>query len=48
MEVNTKKIINLKSMYTPQKTKETQKIEGSVDEVADKVYKVLKNELGLL
>ena len=48
MEVNTKKIINLKSMYTPQKTKETQKIEGSIDEVVDKVYEVLKNDLGLL
>ena len=30
------------------KTKETQKIEGSVDEVTDKVYEVLKHELGLL
>lgn len=48
MEINTEKIIDLKSMYTPQKTKETQKIEGSVDEVTDKLYDVLKNDLGVL
>jgi len=48
INVNIEQKINLKSMYVPQKTKETQKIEGSIDEVTDKVYEVLKNELGLL
>tara|TARA_B100000029_G_scaffold460431_1_gene491408 strand:- start:3253 stop:4026 length:774 start_codon:yes stop_codon:yes gene_type:complete len=47
-EVNTEKVINLKSMYMPQKTKETKKIEGSADEIADQVHEILKNELGLL
>ena len=32
----------------PQKTKETKKIEGSADEIADQVHEILKNELGLL
>ena len=41
-------MINLESMYIPQKTKETKKIEGSSDEITEKVYDVLKNELGLL
>ena len=39
---------NLKSMYVPQKTKETVKIEGSSDEVAEKLHDILKNELGLI
>ena len=48
IKTNIEKVINLKSIYVPQKTKETQKIEGTSDEIADKVYDVLKNELGLL
>ena len=48
IDVNTEDKVNLKSMYIPQKTKETQKIEGSADEIAEKVYDVLKNELGIL
>ena len=48
IDANTEHKISVKSMYIPQKTKETQKIEGSADEVAEKVYEVLKNELGLL
>tara|TARA_Y100000996_G_C22545753_1_gene651750 strand:- start:1508 stop:2281 length:774 start_codon:yes stop_codon:yes gene_type:complete len=48
INANTENKISLKSMYIPQKTKETQKIEGSADEAAEKVYEVLKNELGLL
>ena len=39
---------NLKSMYIPQKTKETVKVEGSSDEVAEKLHDILKNELGLI
>ena len=35
-------------MYIPQKTKETQKIEGTDDEIVENIYDVLKNELGLL
>mgnify|MGYP001190605846 FL=1 len=42
------KIDNLKSMYVPQKTKETVKIDGAADEVAEKLYNILKNELGLI
>ena len=35
IDTNAIKIDNLKSMYIPQKTKETVKIEGSADEVAE-------------
>ena len=42
------KINNLKSMYIPQKTKETIKIDGTADEVAEKLHNILKNELGLI
>ena len=48
IDANTEDKMNLKSMYIPQKTKETQKIEGTDDEIAEKVYDVLKNELGIL
>jgi electron transfer flavoprotein beta subunit len=49
-EINTEahKIDNLKSMYIPQKIKETIKIEGTSDEVAEKLHDILKNELGLI
>ena len=40
--------INLKSLYVPQKLKKQIKIEGSDDEIADKIINVLKNELGLI
>ncbi len=42
------KINNLKSMYIPQKTKETIKIDGTADEVAEKLHDILKNELGII
>ena len=48
IDINANKIDNLKSMYIPQKTKETVKIEGSTDEVAEKLHNILKNELGLI
>ncbi len=48
IDINANKIDNLKSMYIPQKTKETVKIEGSADEVAEKLHNILKNELGLI
>ena len=48
IDTNANKINNLKSMYIPQKTKETVKIEGSADEVAEKLHNILKNELGLI
>jgi len=49
-EIDTEahKINNLKSMYIPQKTKENVKIEGSSDEVAEKLHDILKNELGII
>ena len=40
--------VNLKSLYVPQKTKETIKIEGSDEEIAEQIINVLKNELGLI
>tara|TARA_B110000014_G_scaffold261102_1_gene252167 strand:- start:1410 stop:2183 length:774 start_codon:yes stop_codon:yes gene_type:complete len=48
MNANIDKIENLKSMYIPQKTKESIKIDGSADEIADKLYDILKNDLGLV
>jgi len=48
MNANIDKIENLKSMYIPQKTKESIKIDGTADEVADKLYDILKNDLGLV
>jgi len=48
IDTGANKINNLKSMYIPQKTKETVKIEGSADEVAEKLHNILKNELGLI
>jgi electron transfer flavoprotein beta subunit len=45
---NVTKIDYLKSIYIPQKTKETVTVEGSSDEVAEKLYNILKNELGLI
>ena len=48
IDTNANKIDNLKSMYIPQKTKETVKVEGSADEVAEKLHNILKNELGLI
>jgi len=48
IDTNANKIDNLKSMYVPQKTKETVKIDGAADEVAEKLYNILKNELGLI
>ena len=43
-----KKIENLKSMYIPQKTKETVRVDGTPDEIAEKLHNILKNDLGLL
>ena len=48
IDTSANKIDNLKSMYIPEKTKETVKIEGSADEVAEKLHNILKNELGLI
>ena len=48
IDANANKIDNLKSMYIPQKTKETVKIEGSADEIAEILHNILKNELGLI
>ena len=46
--INLDSKINLKSLYVPQKTKETIKIEGSDEEIAEQIINVLKNELGLI
>ena len=46
IDINTENKINLKSMYIPQKTKETQKIEGTDDEIAEKVARQIDNFSG--
>jgi len=48
LETNAQSIDNLKAMYIPQKTKETVKVEGTPDEIAEKLHNILKNDLGLL
>ena len=49
-ELNQKleKKIYLKSLYPPQKTKETEKIEGTPDDIADRIYQILKEDLRLI
>ena len=46
--IETDKKISLKSLYIPQQTKETEKIEGSTDEVVDRVYNILKEDLQII
>ena len=48
IDTNAEKIENLKSMYIPQKTKEAVRVDGTPDEIADKLHNILKNDLGLL
>jgi len=48
IDTNAEKIENLKSMYIPQKTKETVRVDGTPDEIAEKLHNILKNDLGLL
>lgn len=48
VDTNAEKIENLKSMYIPQKTKETIRVDGTPDEIAEKLHNILKNDLGLL
>ena len=48
VDTNAEKIENLKSMYIPQKTKETVRVDGTPDEIAEKLHNILKNDLGLL
>ena len=48
LQSNINDFTEIKELYVPQKTKETKKIEGSDDEIADQLYNVLKNELGLI
>ena len=48
IDTNAEKIENLKSMYIPQKTKEAVRVDGTPDEIAEKLHDILKNDLGLL
>ena len=48
LESNAQTIDNLKAMYIPQKTKETVRVDGTPDEIAEKLHNILKNDLGLL
>ena len=48
VDTNAEKIENLKSIYIPQKTKETVRVDGTPDEIAEKLHNILKNDLGLL
>ena len=39
---------NLENLYVPQKSKETQFIDGTTDEVVEKLVDVLKNEIKVM
>ena len=48
LNIETNKKLSLKSLYIPQQTKETEKIEGTTDEVVDRIYTILKEELQII
>ena len=48
LDITLDEKITLKSLYVPQKSKETEKIEGSSDEIADRLYQLLKEDLRLV
>ena len=48
LNIEINKTLNLKSLYIPQQTKEIEKIEGSTDEIVDRIYTILKEDLQIL
>ena len=48
LDVDLEKKLSLKNLYVPLKSKETEKIEGSPDEIADRIHHILKEDLRLI
>ena len=48
LNVDLKKKLSLKNLYVPLKSKETEKIEGTTDEMVDRIYHILKEDLRLI
>ena len=48
LDIDLKKKLSLKNLYIPLKSKETEKIEGTADDMADRIYHILKEDLRLI
>ena len=48
LNIDLEKKLLLKNLYVPLKSKETEKIEGSPDEMADRIHHILKEDLRLI
>ena len=48
LDIDLEKKLSLKNLYVPLKSKETEKIEGSPDEMADRIHHILKEDLRLI
>ena len=45
---NLEKRVNVKKIYIPEKSKETVMIDGSTDEISEKLVDIFKNEIKVL
>ena len=48
LNINLEKKLSLKNLYVPLKSKETEKIEGTADEIVDRIHHILKEDLRLI
>ena len=48
LDIDLEKKLALKNLYVPLKSKETEKIEGTADDMADRIYHILKEDLRLI
>jgi len=48
LNISSEQKISLKSLYAPQKSKETEKIEGTTEEIVNRIYEILKEDLRIV
>ena len=48
LNISSDQKISLKSLYAPQKSKETEKIEGTTEEIVNRIYEILKEDLRIV
>ena len=48
LDISSDQKISLKSLYVPQKSKEIEKIEGTTEEMVDRIYEILKEDLRIV
>ena len=48
LNISSDQKMSLKSLYAPQKSKETEKIEGTTEEMVDRIYEILKEDLRIV